>query len=99
MNKWKEIWNNRGILDRKELDKNEFDLFCELKKLNGFDISVSEPKAAYRSFYNEMLQMFNKVEGYIGEYNSLLIFPVVEIIRSFPETLTICSIISSRFKT
>ncbi len=71
MNRWKEVWNKREKLDDTWLEKNEFELFCELKKKDGFDISVDEGDKAFHAFYDEILGVFDRIREYVGDFSSV----------------------------
>lgn len=58
--KWKSIWDKKR-LDEIDLSKSEFEVFCDLKKADGFDVSVHDEEKYFRSFYNDWLEMYKKV--------------------------------------
>lgn len=61
MNKWKTIWDKKEIarvIDGEE----EFDTFCRLKKIDGFDVAVEDATSYYNNFYNEWLNFFEEVK-------------------------------------
>lgn len=61
-NKWKEIWNNRTIQFKiSELGNDEFKIYSELKKLDGFDVSIEDSEAYYRKFYDTAMEMCEKI--------------------------------------
>lgn len=58
--KWKSIWDKKR-LDEIDLSKSEFEIFCDLKKADGFDVSVHDEEKYFRAFYNEWLEMYKQV--------------------------------------
>jgi len=59
-NKWESIWGRKRP-DNIDLSKNEFDVFCALKKADGFDVSVHDEQKYFRAFYNEWMEMYRQV--------------------------------------
>lgn len=57
-NRWKEVWNNREIDDERLKESDEFTLYKELKRLDGFDVKVENEEAYYRSFYNGICEIY-----------------------------------------
>lgn len=59
-NRWHEVWNNRkidlGIVEKSD----EYDLYKELKRLDGFDVNVENSEKYYKDFYNGMLDTIQK---------------------------------------
>lgn len=67
-NRWHEIWNNRKI-DLSKLDeKDEYTLYKELKRLDGFDVNVNDSESYYRGFYNSIVNLF---ESRLKEVSSI----------------------------
>lgn len=64
MNKWKSIWDGKN-LETINLNESEFDIFCDLKKADGFDVNISNEKAYYMSFYNEWKERYQKINTLI----------------------------------
>lgn len=62
MNIWKSIWDGKS-LDDLNLTKDEFELFCDLKKADGFDVNVKNEQAYYMAFYQDFLKMYDKVQS------------------------------------
>lgn len=60
MNHWKSIWDGKSM-ETINLDKNEFEVFCDLKKADGFDVSVGNENIYYMSFYHEWQKMYKNV--------------------------------------
>lgn len=61
MNKnWKKIWANK-TLKGFDINKDEFSVFCDLKKANGFDVNVNDEQLYFSSFYNDWLEMYKKL--------------------------------------
>lgn len=56
-NRWKEVWNNRKIDVDKLKESDEFALYKELKRLDGFDVQVENEEAYYRNFYNGICEI------------------------------------------
>lgn len=57
-NRWKEIWGNRNLeIPLSDLGQNEFTIYQQLKKLDGFDVSIENEKAYYGKFYKEAIYM------------------------------------------
>ncbi len=46
--RWKEIWNNRQVDMAKLMTADEFELYKELKRLDGFDVQVAEEETYYK---------------------------------------------------
>lgn len=59
-NKWKSIWDKKH-LDNIDLSKDEFEVFCDLKKADGFDVSVHDEQKYFHAFYDEWLEMYRQV--------------------------------------
>lgn len=59
-NRWFEVWNNRTVDLNRLRTENQFQLYKELKKLDGFDVNVDDSEAYYKSFYDSMLALCNK---------------------------------------
>lgn len=51
-NRWKSVWEKKG-LKQIDLNRSEFDVFCDLKRSDGFDVSVQNEKAYFSAFYQE----------------------------------------------
>lgn len=58
--RWKSIWDKKG-LDGIDLSKDEFLIFCDLKKADGFDVNVHDEQRYFRAFYNDWLEMYKKL--------------------------------------
>ena len=57
-NRWKEVWNNRKIDADKLKESDEFTLYKELKRLDGFDVQIENEDAYYRAFYDGICDIF-----------------------------------------
>lgn len=69
--KWKNIWDNK-TLDKLDLEKSEFEIFCDLKKADGFDVSVKNEELYFRNFYREWMEMYNTIMEIVdGELESV----------------------------
>ena len=67
MNTWKEIWNRKGgNFDELLSEKDEFAVYRELKRLDGYDVSVENGEAYYRNFYNSAVSMWESINNEIG---------------------------------
>lgn len=60
MNKWKSIWDKKK-LENIDLSRNEFDVFCDLKRVNGFDVNVHNERAYFMGFYDEWKKMYARL--------------------------------------
>lgn len=66
-NKWKEIWNKKGEhFDELLLKMDEFTVYSELKRLDGYDVSVENKEAYYRSFYDSAVSMWETIKSETG---------------------------------
>ena len=66
-NRWKEIWNKKGEnFDELLSEKDEFAVYRELKRLDGYDVSVENGEAYYRNFYNSAVSMWERINDEIG---------------------------------
>ena len=65
-NRWKEVWNNRKIDVDKLKETDEFTLYKELKRLDGFDVQVENEEAYYRSFYNGICKIYDTKLAFAG---------------------------------
>lgn len=65
-NLWKSIWNKRvvGKMDIDSLLTNgsEFEIYKQLKKLDGFDVSVENENGYYENFYNSAVGTWEKLK-------------------------------------
>lgn len=64
-NQWKSIWNKKG-LDSIDLSRDEFDVFRDLKKANGYDVSVHDEQAYFKNFYREWMEMYRQLTEIAG---------------------------------
>lgn len=61
-NRWKEIWNkNKEFIFSEKEGKDEFAVYRELKRLDGFDVSIEDAETYYRRFYDETIDAWNRV--------------------------------------
>ena len=58
-NRWHEIWNKR-IGNVRCLNNDEFTLYKELKRLDGFDVNVNDEDNYYKTFYQAMQNLYRK---------------------------------------
>ncbi|MCI7322093.1 MAG: class I SAM-dependent methyltransferase [Lachnospiraceae bacterium] len=59
MNDWKNIWDSKKM-DKINLNRSEFDVFCDLKRIDGFDVNVKNDYEYFKAFYEEW-QGLNKM--------------------------------------
>lgn len=61
--RWKEVWNTKGA-DFKAIDReqDEFACYRELKKLDGFDVSIENAETYYRRFYETAINMWKYIQ-------------------------------------
>lgn len=68
MNRWKDIWNHRE--NDIELTEDVFQMFCRLKRADGFD--TQDEEGYYEGFFREWNQMHDRIiNGCHGEIHSL----------------------------
>lgn len=72
MNKrWKEIWNAKGKDYKIPAEgTDEFAVYRELKRLDGFDVSVGDPEAYYRSFYDSAVNLWENMRDLCGVHSA-----------------------------
>ena len=58
--KWKNIWDKKGSVSI-DLSRDEFEVFCDLKKADGFDVSVHNEQVYFEAFYHEWMEMYKKL--------------------------------------
>lgn len=63
--KWHQIWNKKGS-DGTDLNREEFDVFCDLKKANGYDVNVHDEKEYFKNFYREWMEMYTSLTEIAG---------------------------------
>lgn len=71
MNSWNKIWKSKG--DQKKLEivgRSEYDVFCDLKKIDGFDVAVEDESAYFYRFYEESIKHVNKFNEFTKGYKS-----------------------------
>lgn len=59
-NRWKEVWNRRQIDLDKLNETDEFSIYKELKRLDGFDVQVENENGYYKSFHEGILEIYDK---------------------------------------
>ncbi len=67
MNRWKEIWQNRGAYFSEKTDV--FEMFCELKRADGFDVGVG--KDYYENFWKYQKSVRDRIFQIVGGIDSL----------------------------
>lgn len=60
-NRWKEVWNKDRDFVFSGIGEDEFAVYRELKRLDGFDVSIEDAEAYYRAFYAEANTAWNHV--------------------------------------
>lgn len=66
-NKWKEVWNEKGTNYSISLaGKSEFEIYRELKRLDGYDVSIENGEAYYRNFYNSAITIYEHIRNETG---------------------------------
>lgn len=79
--RWQEIWDKREKIDDLLLigGVSEFELFCELKRIDGFDVSVDEGNEAYRKFLDEWISMYDEINTLTDNDNREAVKSVYEV--------------------
>lgn len=57
---WKNIWEKKG-LEKIDLERDEFLVFCDLKKADGFDVNVHNEQLYFKAFYDEWQKTYEKL--------------------------------------
>ncbi len=70
-NRWLDIWSKRDDLQNDYLNMDEYELFCELKRIDGFDDAVDKNGEGYRGFYNSFLETYRIITENVGDINSV----------------------------
>lgn len=60
--RWKEIWNKDKEFILSGMGKDEFTIYRELKRLDGFDVSVQDAEAYYRRFYEGTVAIWDYIQ-------------------------------------
>ena len=60
--RWKEVWNKDREFILPEKGKDEFTVYRELKRLDGFDVSIEDAEAYYRKFYDETIAAWDQLQ-------------------------------------
>lgn len=63
--KWKSIWEKKN-LENIDLKKDQFSVFCDLKRTDGFDVCVHDEQAYFMAFYNEWVKMYKELKNILG---------------------------------
>ncbi len=70
-NKWKSIWDKKKA-ENINLNRDEFEIFCDLKKADGFDVNVHDEQAYFKAFYRDWEKMYKKLIDITGgDINSI----------------------------
>lgn len=64
-NNWKNIWSKKK-LDFIDDSRDEFSVFCDLKKADGFDVNVQNEEKYFRTFYNDWMEVYKKLKEITG---------------------------------
>lgn len=64
-NNWKEIWSKKSTAHNLE-ELDEYELFCELKRIDGFDVGVENAEGYYQYFYNQVANMIMTIHELIN---------------------------------
>lgn len=67
MNQWNKIWENRS--SEIALSENVFDMFCSLKRADGFD--TQDVEGYYEAFFDEWNMMSDRIIRKIGNISSV----------------------------
>lgn len=63
-NNWKEIWNGKGKDYKISFaDASEFEVYRELKRLDGYDVSIENQEAYYKNFYNSAIKTYGNIKN------------------------------------
>lgn len=66
-NNWQRIWNNRAAdLEGKEIDINNEELICELKRANGYDLFGSLKNGQSGVKYEAFIKEFEEIKKYLN---------------------------------
>lgn len=63
---WKNIWEKKG-LEKIDLERDEFLVFCDLKKADGFDVNVHNEQMYFKAFYDEWQKTYKKLNEITGD--------------------------------
>ncbi len=67
-NNWLGIWSKKTVNDVEMLP--EFEKYSELKRANGFDVSVDNEEKYYKSFYDQWISFYEMVNDLSGGIES-----------------------------
>lgn len=65
-NRWKEVWNKDKEFALSGTEKDEFAVYRELKRLDGYDVNVGDAEAYYRRFYEESTAVWEHIRETTG---------------------------------
>lgn len=65
-NHWFDIWSNKGR-SAVEVNNDEFQAYCALKKADGFDVAVNNETIYFMNFYKGFLASFEKMKELTGK--------------------------------
>ena len=74
-NHWFDIWSNKGQ-SAIEVNTNEFQSYCALKKADGFDVAVNNETVYFMNFYKGFLASFDKMKALTGKEEFSSVFEV-----------------------
>lgn len=64
-NKWKSIWEKKNT-ENINLNRTEFEIFCDLKRADGLDVNVHNEQAYFKAFYNDWEKMYEQLISITG---------------------------------
>lgn len=69
---WKAIWGKKSTSENLLAEeRSEFEIFCALKKADGFDVAVTDEEAYYRAFYAEFERFYAKLSEMCPGFKSV----------------------------
>lgn len=70
-NRWKEVWSSKGRdFEPGHANEDAFSIYKELKRVDGFDVSVENAHEYYRAFYESDKELWNHVKEKIGDFSA-----------------------------
>lgn len=67
---WKRVWNKDKKFTLSKIGKDEFAIYRELKRLDGFDVSVENAEAYYWIFYDSTVTIWEHVRDTVGIHSA-----------------------------
>lgn len=68
--RWKEVWNKDKEFTLSWMEKDEFAVYRELKRLDGFDVNVEDAEAYYWKFYDLTVSLWDHVRETAGVHSA-----------------------------